>query len=142
MATLKGRGLIAHVNGIALTAGIVSATNAGAIQSSRHTRTSDKYDVMNALGDTISSYFYNHKVTWSVTAIPHGTNVAGAATAADAWQLAAGTLITATDADGTILDDNYNLLSATQGRSNTGAATIELELEAFEANEVATAPIT
>jgi len=142
MATLKGKGVIAHVNGIALTAGIVSGTHNAAFQSARHVRTSDKWDVLNGTGDCIASYFANHRATLSLTVVPHAADVAGARTSSDAWRLAAGTLITVTDADGTVIDDNYNLLSSSEGRTNNGVQTIDLELEAFEANEVATAPIT
>lgn len=142
MATLKGKGVIAHVNGITLTAGIVSGTSTAANQSARHVRTSDKYDVLNGLGDTITSYFYNHKATLSLTVVPYGTAVSDARTSSDAWRLAAGTKVTVADADGTVIDDNYNLISSSEGRTNNGVQTIDIELEAFEANEVATDAIT
>lgn len=143
MATLKGKAVIAHVNGITLTAGIVSGTNTAANQSARHVRSSDKYDVLNGSGDTIVSYFYNHKATLSLTVVPYdATNIAGARTTSDAWRLAAGTKITVADADGSVIDDNYNLISSSESRSNTGVQTVDLELEAFEANEVATDAVT
>ena len=99
--------------------------------------------MVDANGDPIAQYYYGHRRQLSLTVIPYGaTDVAGARTSMDAWRLASGTLITVTDADGTIIDDNYNLLSSEEGRSNTGPGTVDLVMESTDANEVATAPIT
>ena len=56
---------------------------------------------------------------------------------------APGTLVTVTDLNGTTIDDNYNVLSATENLTVDGVMTIDLELEAGdEGTELATAPIT
>jgi hypothetical protein len=142
MATIKGKGIIAHVNGVAFTAGIVSATTLGAVQSFSHDRTSEKYEVKDANGATITQYFYDKKFAVAVQAVPYAADVAGARTSLDAWHLAPGTLVTTTDSDGNT-EDNYNVISSRQGRSNTGAAVVDLVLEAGdEGIEFATAPIT
>lgn len=142
MATLKGKGIIAHVNGVAFTAGIVSATTLGALQSFSHDRTSDRYDVRDGNGAKIAIYFYDKMFGVAVQVVPYGVDVAAARTALDAWHLAPGTLVTTTDSDGNT-EDNYNVISARQGRSNTGAAVVDLVLEAGdEGIELATAPIT
>lgn len=142
MATLKGKGIIAHVNGLAFTAGIVSATNLGAVQTASHDRTSEKYEVKDGNGATIAQHYYDKRFTLAVQVVPYGTDITGARSSLDAWHLAPGTLVTITDSDGN-LEDNYNVVSSKQGRSNTGAAVIDLVLEAGdEGIEIATSPIT
>ncbi len=142
MATIKGKAIIAHIGGVAFTAGIISGTTAGALQSFSHDRTSELSEVKDANGATITQYFYDKKFTAGVQVVPYGTAVSDARTSLDAWHLAPGTLVTTTDSDGNT-EDNYNVVSSRQGRSNTGAAVIDLVLVAGdEGIEIATAPIT
>lgn len=142
MATLKGKGLIAHINGLTFTAGIISATTLAANQSADFERTSEKYAVKDGNGDDIAEYYHNHKKRYRVTVVPYGATIADARASLDAWLAAAGTLVTAADADSTVIDDNYNVQSSRHGRSNSAPGTVELDLESGDANELATAPIT
>lgn len=141
--TLKGKGLIANVNGIALTAGIVSATHTAAFQSAQFDRTADSFYVLGSDGETIAAAYHNAKNVLRVTVVPYAATLADGRTATDAWLgLTPGLLLTVTDADGTVLDDNYNLVSTSHGRSNNGVATVDVVMESFVANEVATSPIS
>lgn len=140
--TLKGKGIIAHINGITFTAGIVSATTLGLNQSGDFERTSDKYEVLDGNGDVVTQYYHNHKKRFRVTVIPYAVDIAGARTSLDAWLVAAGLLVTVADADSTVIDDNYNVQSARHSRSNVAPGAVDLDLEAADANEIATAPIT
>jgi len=142
MANLTGKGIIAHVNGIAFTAGVVSATTLGAIQSFSHSRSSELAEVKDANGATIAQYYYDKKFGVEVEVVPYGTTIANARTSLDAWCLAPGTLVTTTDSDGAT-EDNYNVVSSRQTRTNTGATVVSLVLVAGdEGIEFATAPIT
>lgn len=142
MATLTGKGIIAHVNGIAFTAGIISGTTLGALQSFSHSRTSELAETKDANGATIAQYFYDKKFGVEVEVVPYGTTIANARTSLDAWCLAPGTLVTTTDSDGAT-EDNYNVVSSRQTRTNTGATVVSLVLVAGdEGIEFATAPVT
>lgn len=143
MATLKGKGLIANVNGITLTAGIVSATHTALNQSAQYDRTSDSYYVADGQGETVAAYYYNAKSVLRLTVVPYAATLADGRTAVDNWlNLTPGLLLTVADSDGTVLDDNYNLVSTSHGRSNNGFATVDVIMESWVANEVATAPIS
>lgn len=143
MATIKGKGIVWSVNGITMTAGIVTATGStGALQSMRLIRSADNAEVKNSDGETVVKVFFNHKKTVTIGVVPTGTTVALAQAAGDGWVPASGLLVTMVDADGTIADDNYNVLQSSQNRTNDGVMSGEVELEAFDANEVATVPIT
>lgn len=139
MATIKGKALVWSVNGISFTAGIVTATaGSAAFQSSRIVRSSDTAEVKDSNGEVVSKVFFNPKKTFTVTAVPTATSIANAQASGDAWLPAPGTLITAVDSDGTIVDGDYNVLTATQTRTNDGAMAVELELEKFDNNNVTT----
>jgi len=144
---VKGLGVRWGVNGIAYTGGIVSATTAAKIQSMNTDRTSEKKDITNESGETVGQVFYNAKRSVTITVVPVGSSTVGsglgeAGTSADAHMPAPGTKLDVTDSKGTIIDDSYNILSAKMRLSNTDVAMIDIELESFDANEVATAPIT
>lgn len=145
-ATIKGRAVKWSVGDIAFTAGI-SATGGFFTQSTNVQRVSEKSDIKDNGGTIRAQVFHGFKKTLSLTVIPASTSgantVANAVTNADALLPAPGTLITITDDSGTIIDDNYNLISAREGRTVDGVATIDLELEAGdEGVELATAPLT
>jgi len=136
-ATVKGKAIVWGVAGITLTAGIVSGTNGAENQSADFTRSSEKVEIANGDGETVTQVFYNLKKSLTLNIVPsHASVAATAATSADAWMPAPGTLVTVVDANGTIIDGDYNCISAKQTRSNTGAASGTVELEKYEANNV------
>jgi hypothetical protein len=134
--TIKGVGIVWGVNGISLTAGIVSGTTLAKTQSFNFDRSADKAEIRDGDGEVCGQAFYNAKRTLSLTVVPTGTSLANAVTSADAWTPAPGTLITIVDADGAIVDGNYNLISAKLRGSNTEARMADIELERYEANDV------
>ena len=143
-AIIKGTGVVWSVGAIVFTAGIVSGTNAAYTQSARMARTSEKTEVKDNGGVIKAVAFHGFKKTLSLTVVPaHATTLAGAVTSLDAWNPPPGTLVTLTDDQGTLLDDNYNVISSSQSRTVDGVVTVDLELEAGdEGTEIATAPIT
>ena len=52
--------------------------------------------------------------------------------------IAPGTTVSLTDTDGNC-EDEYNLISATDNRTNTGLAVVDLELESRDANDITAA---
>lgn len=132
-ATLKGRGIVWSVGSITMTAGIVSTASADFVQSARSARTSEKAEIKDDAGTIRAVVFHGFKKSLSLTVVPcslSGTNtVVNAQASADAHTLVPGTTITVVDGAGTIIDGNYNLISATQNRSVDGPATVDLELE-------------
>lgn len=130
-ATLKGRACFWSVGGITFTAGIVSSSNPHMTQSSRMVRSSER-SVVKDNGGTIRSMAYHGKTkTLSLTVIPYPStpSLANAATSADPFMLEAGTTITVADDSGAIMDGDYNLVSASEGRTVDGWRTLDLELE-------------
>ena len=136
----KGLAVVYGVDGITFTAGIVSATNGAQTQSLRVVRSSDKVEIKNDLGDVVGQIFSNGKKTLSITVIPsHATVKATAQSSYDAHLIPPGTTVTIADANGAVIDDDYNLLSATGNMTNDGVATIDLELESYDDNDVTVA---
>lgn len=135
--------MVWSVGAIAFTAGIISGTNSNLTQSARVARTSDKAEVKDAGGVIQAVIFHGFKKTLSLTVVPNGTTIANARSSGDAYMPSPGTTISITDDSGTIIDDNYNCISATQNRTVDGVMTIDLELEAGdEGVELAGAAIT
>lgn len=147
METIKGRAVVWSVGSLVFTAGIDSSTAAGFFQSARVSRQSEKTSIKDAGGVIRAQVFHGFTKTLSLTVIPaslSGTNtVANARASMDSHMPAPGTLVSITDDSGTIIDDNYNVVSAVQSRTVAGEASVDLELEAGdEGVEIATAPIT
>jgi len=143
MAQLKGRGVVWGAEGITFSAGIVTGgTSAHFNQSASHSRSAESSKVKDGNGVIRAIAYHSHMRTISITVIPAaptGTNsMAGARASADSFMLQGGTAITVVDADGTIADGTFNLLSARQGRTLGEAATIDLELEAGDETGVDT----
>jgi hypothetical protein len=134
----KGLGIVWGVDGITLTAGIVSATTAAKFQSFNFDRSADTAEIKNGDGEVAGKVFYNAKRTLSITVIPSAATLAGAPTSADGWLPAPGTKITVADADGTVIDGDFTLLSAKLRGTNTEARMADIELEKFDANDVST----
>lgn len=145
-ATIKGTAVKWSVGTIDFTAGIVT-TDARMTQSARVQRTSEKTNIKDIGGTVKTQVFHGAMKTLSITVVPSGragvNTVTEAERSADAHMPAPGTLVTVTDLNGTTIDDNYNVLSATENLTVDGVMTIDLELEAGdEGTELATAPIT
>lgn len=135
-ATQRGLAVIYGAAGFTTTAGIVSATTKAQNQSGRFTRSSDKAEIRDGNGEVAGQVFYNAKKSHTITVVPHGDQTASTAiTSLDAWLAAPGTKITVVDT-GSVMDGDYNLISGTCSRTNTDAATVEIEIERYEANDV------
>lgn len=133
---IKGTAVCWSVGAIVCSAGI---SGSHFTQSTRVQRTSEKANVKDNGGTIKSQIFHGFMKTLSLTVIPSGDKTGGSA---DTHMPQAGTLVTITDDTGTIIDDNYNLISATENRTVDGVRTIDLELEAGdEGVELATAPV-
>lgn len=142
--TQKGRAVMWSVGALVFTAGIVSSASGSFVQSARVSRQSEKTNIKDNGGTIRTQVFHGFTKSLSMTVVPSavsGTNtVVNAQSSGDSHLPAPGTLITITDDSGTIIDDNYNLISATQNRTVDGVVTIDLELEAGdEGVEIATA---
>lgn len=143
-AVIKGTGVVWSVGGISYTAGIVSTSGTGHLtQSATVERTSEVARIKDTGGVIKTVVFSGFTKSLRVTVVPSGSSVANAQTSGDSFMPAPGTLVTVTDDSGTIIDDNYNCLTATQNRTVDGVCTIDLTLEAGdEGTEIATAPVS
>jgi hypothetical protein len=129
-ATMSGKAVVFSIGGITYTAGLVTGTNAGFIQSQSFGRTADKVDVKNQDGAVAAQCFSGFKKTISHDIIPaHASTIAGAKASLEAHMLKPGTLMTIVDADGTTIDGNYNLISCEVRRVVDGLAVASLSLE-------------
>lgn len=149
-AVIKGVGVVWSVGDIQYTGGIVSGNpnTAGAVQSLRVSRTSEKAIIKDNGGIARAAVFSGFMQTLSLTIVPRGSSIANAQTAADNHMIDAaagsgtsivGRAVTLVDANGTIVDGAYNCISATQNRSVDGVATIDIELEkGDEGNDITT----
>lgn len=129
-AVIKGTGVCWSVGSIAFTAGIISGTNGNFTQSTRVQRTSEKTNIKDNGGTVKTQVFHGLMKALSISVVPTGSSIANANASADAYLPAPGTTISITDDSGTIIDDNYNVISATENRTVDGVRTIDLELEA------------
>jgi len=144
MEVQKGRAIVWSVGALVFTAGIVSETAGGFVQSARVSRQSEKADIKDDGGVIRTQIFHGFTKTLSMTVVPSavtGTNTeANAQASADSHTIAPGMTVTITDDSGTIIDDNYNVISSVQSRTVDGVASIDLELEAGdEGVEIASA---
>lgn len=136
-AVVKGLGIRWAVNGITMTAGIVSASNAQEVQSLSISRTSDKVEIKNDIGETVGEVYFNGKKELRLSVIPsHASTLSGAQSSVDAHLIAAGTKITVVDAEGTIVDGDYNLDSAEGRGDNASAFMVDIVMHKFDANDV------
>ena len=131
-ATIKGLGVVWSVGSQTYTGGIVShATTAQSTpQSITLNRTSDKSMVKGLDGEVLGVIFSGFMKTASLSLVPSASTVAAAKTALDTYCPAPGVSVTMVDSIAGLLDDNWNVTSATQNRTVDGVATVDLELEA------------
>lgn len=135
----RGLAIVWGAQGVTFTAGIVSGTNGAKTQSLRVVRSSDKAEVMNDQGEVVGQVYFNGKKTLSISVIPsHASAISSAQSSLDAHLIAPGTKVTVADDQGTTVDGDYNLISATANRTNNGVAVVDVELEKYDANDVTT----
>lgn len=128
-AVQKGAGAVWSIGGVTFTAGIISASTPGAVQSVDGSRTSEKAMLKNDGGTIRGLVFHGFMKTVTITVIPYGTTLANGQSSADAWLPQPGTAVTLVDASGTILDGTYNVISARQKRTVDGYLAADLDLE-------------
>ena len=136
--TLKGLGAVWGVGDVSFTGLITSAE--AKYQSLDFARVAQKAKLQNEVGDTAGEAYYDQEHTLTVTVIPTGATVAAARTNLSACLPAPGTLVTFVDPESTIADGThtgkYIVDSARNGRTNTGYATIILDVHQAVANDV------
>jgi hypothetical protein len=134
-AVIKGLGVVWSVGAIDFTAVSISASVQGTghlTQSAAVERTSEVTRVKNNAGTIKVVIFHGNMKTVRLTVVPSGSSVANARTSSANLTPTAGTKVTITDDAGTIIDDSYNILSASENRTVDGVATIDLVLEASD----------
>jgi hypothetical protein len=135
----KGVAVVWGVNGITCT-GLLSSAE-GKVQSNDMERAANRREILDGNGELVGQIFFDKRRKGTIVVIPSSSTLSGAKTNMDSLQPAPGTLITFADADGTIYDGAYSLISAKLARSKDQEATITMELEMGEAND-ATAAIS
>lgn len=141
MSTLRGVAVITGAAGITLTAGIISATNAGHNQNISHTREADHKFVKSGSGDSVADFITDKRQMLTITVVPyHATTLASARTSNDAYKLPAGTKVTVADSDGAIIDGDYLLMSSKETRPNDANNVIDLELQKWDDNDLTLIP--
>jgi hypothetical protein len=138
-AVIKGRALVFDCDGVTFVGAgsdILSATHGHFNQNLSLERTGQKKDILNGEGHRATQIFHDRVKAFQITVIVvavSGTNsIANAVAGLDAWTPKAGSTAIAVDADGTVIDATYNILSARQSRGNTEAASVDLTLEASD----------
>jgi hypothetical protein len=134
-ASIKGTAVFWSTGAITFTAGIVSSSNASMVQSATIERTSDVARIKSTDGTVRTVVFSGLTRNLRITVVPCGatppttSTIADAKTSAEAYIPKAGTLITVADDAGSVIDGNYNCISATQNRTVDGVVTVDLVLE-------------
>ena len=139
-AVIKGLGVKFSVGGITFAGAIVSTASTGHFtQSLNVERNSEKALIKDTGGTVRSAIFHGFMKRLTVNVVPAGSTVANAITSLDAFLAQPGGSVIITDTTGTIADATYNLISAKEGRTVDGVATVDLELETGdESNDITT----
>lgn len=136
----KGFGVVWGVSGVTVSG--YSGTAYYNVSTANSERGSARKEILDGNGELIGQVFYDARKKFSISVVPTFNSatggLAGAKASMDALTPAPGTAITIADSDGTIFDGVYSCLSAKLNRSNTGEATIDMELELSEVNSGAT----
>lgn len=140
---LKGKAAKWGVGALTFSGVVISSTT-GKIQSMDFTKDSEMAALDDESGETIGESFFNHKHVINISVIPiDATTIATARTNLDAMLPDAGTTITLSDPTSTVTDGTnsgkYNVISAKEGRTNKGYATIDMQIRQFKANDTTTA---
>ena len=133
MADQKGVGVVWGVNGILLT-GLLTTT-VGKVQSNDLERKATRREVMDCNGDLVGQIFLDKRRSGTISVIPSGATIAAAKTNMDALTPAIGTVLVFADADGTVFDGSYSLLSAKLARAKDQEAVITMDFEMSETND-------
>lgn len=137
----KGLAVKWGIQGLVL-AGAIATSHACQFQSLSIRREHDTKEIRNSLGEVIGKVYYNFRRMASFSVVPsHGTGLALARDAVDAYTVKGGGTLTITDSTGTMLDGLYSgawlVESAQQQLTNTGEATVDFEVMQYEDNNVA-----
>lgn len=135
----KGVGVVWGVDGVTYTGFSVGSEPACKNTSVNGEKTAQRREILDGNGELAGQVFYDARRKFSISVIPSGTTMAIAKANVNKYLPAIGTVITVVDGDNTIFDGDYSLLSAKLNRSNTGEATIDMELEMSEVNTATTA---
>lgn len=122
--------------GITMTAGIVSGTNAQQVNSFDIERNGDVYEIKNSGGEVIGEVYYNNGKVLRLTVLPTAGTVANAQASWSAHLIAPGTKINVVDTGSTILDGDYNLRTAKGRGDQTNPRMIDLEMVNKDANDI------
>lgn len=130
-AKIRGRAVRWSTGGIAFTAGIVSTSNPALAQRWNLKLTATKTKIKDENGSTATVVYSDPERQFSLDVIPIATaasnTIAAAQGVVDAYGLFPGTVITAADANGTIIDSATN---AWDGKYLLDDAELVAELEA------------
>ena len=136
-ATQKGFAVVWSIGTVSFVGGVTTMMP----QSLRFSRSSEKTEIKDTDGIIRTQIFHGKKRSVSMTVIPyHASSTTSAQAMMETGMPAMGTTITMTDSYGTMMDANFNLISATQNRTVDGVATLDFELEqGDESNDLTTA---
>jgi len=150
MAIQRGLGVVYSIGSIVFTAGIANSSGTlSNIQSLNVSREAEMTELKKN-GKVVSQVFHGFAKRLSMTIIPCAASIAAAKASAEAHMTDAenaavsivGARLTITDDLGSIIDDTYNVISATENRTVDGVVTIDLECEASDESQDITTKIT
>jgi hypothetical protein len=131
-ADIKGTAVVWGMGGITFTAGITAASMP---QSLSYQRGSELAEIKDTHGAIKTMVFHGGMKTVSISVVPSGANIAAAVTAKESYIPLPGTKVTIADASQdnppgeNQIEQNWIVVSATEGRTVDGVVTIDLELE-------------
>jgi len=136
----KGFGVVWGVAGVTISG--YAGTAYYNVQSATGDRKSERKVVLDGNGEMIGQIFFDERKAFTLQVVPTFNSatggLAGSKLSMDALTPTPGTAITLADADGTIFDAVYSLISAKLSRTNTGEAAIDMEMEMSVPNNGAT----
>ena len=141
MATIKGIGVVYGVAGLVFT-GWHASDPTGKYQSITLTRDGNETMLNDESDDPAAVVFSGFKKTLSLNVVPAGASISVANDNLTKFVPSPGTVVTCADSggSGTVYESTnsgkYLVRSARVSRSNTGLATIDLELFTTEANDI------
>ena len=141
MATVKGLGVVFGVAGLTFT-GFHATEPSGKYQSVSLTRDSNETLLMDESDDPAAAVYSGIKKTLSLSVVPTGASISAAQDNLTKFVPSPGTVVTVADSGGTgtvyesTNSGKYLVRSARVGRTNTGLASIDLELFTTEANDI------
>ena len=125
-AKIKGRGVMWSVGDVTFTGGIARTCMNQSIDFSQAW---ERRAIQDNGGTTRAVVFFNGLKQLRITTFPYDTSVTLGKTAVTDFTPQPGAIVTITDADGTVLDGTYHVVSASQRRTVTDAVQVDLELE-------------